>query len=193
MDMTTNPMRMSTTDFIDDPYFGWLCHKVDIGGPEHPYNNMAMALHELSFRPAVVVHTDLNRANDGLRLRVDFMERYGASGSSTNRGPCTMLEFIIGLAKRMSFLMGEEDHPSKTPYYFWRIIGNLGLMRATDSNQYTMFLVEDAVNHVLDRSYEASGVGGLFPLKHPSEDQRKVEIWYQMQAWLSEHCAIDIE
>jgi hypothetical protein len=29
-------------------------------------------------------------------------------------------------------------------------------------------------------------VGGFFPLTHPNDDQRKVEIWYQMNAYLDE-------
>jgi hypothetical protein len=37
------------------------------------------------------------------------------------------------------------------------------------------------------RLYTTSGYGGLFPLEEPKEDQRKVEIWYQMMAYLGEN------
>lgn len=43
----------------------------------------------------------------------------------------------------------------------------------------------------LDRDYFESGVeGGMFPLyewKDTDKDQRKVSLWYQMNAWLNEH------
>ena len=39
----------------------------------------------------------------------------------------------------------------------------------------------------INRQYEANGEGGLFPLKGVCEDQREVEIWYQMNAYLYEH------
>ena len=180
-----------TTGSTGDPYFDWLCRKVEIGA-NRPYNVMAKQLHKLAFRPTRVVGTDHNRADDGLQLRVEYMTKYGPEGSSVNRGPCTMLEFLIGLARRMSFLMGDENQPSRTPYYFWRLIRNLSLLRADDGNPHTVFLTEDAVYRILDRAYDRDGTGGLFPLTNAREDQRRVEIWYQMQAWLAEHCAIDI-
>lgn len=189
MDMT--PMRICTTDSTGDPYFAWLLKKAGIGA-EKPYEIMALQLHSMIFKPTHVVQMDMVRAEDGLQLRVEFMDQYGPEGSSSNRGPCTMLEFLVGLARRMSFLMGEENQPSRTPYYFWKMIQNLGLLKATDSNPHVIFLTEDAVYRVLDRAYDRDGFGGLFPLRHPNGDQRKVEIWYQMQAWLAEHCAIDV-
>jgi hypothetical protein len=37
------------------------------------------------------------------------------------------------------------------------------------------------------REYFPSGKGGLFPLENPREDQTKVEIWYQMHAYVMEN------
>ena len=181
-----------------DPYFDWLCNKVGIGhsGNLKPYRRMASQLHGIIFKPTAIIDTDLNRANDGLQLRVMFMERYGPKGSSENRGPCTMLEFLIGLARRMSFLMGEETQPSRTKYYFWCMINNLWLLKYDDDAYEELngeFFVEEAVNRVLNRTYANNGDGGLFPLRHSEKDQRTVEIWYQMHAWLNEHCIIEID
>jgi hypothetical protein len=37
------------------------------------------------------------------------------------------------------------------------------------------------------REYDSDGGnGGLFPLNEPNEDQRDVEVWYQMMAYLQE-------
>lgn len=148
---------------------------------------MLNCLHEKAFRPKMAM--DINRGNDGLQLRVDFQNEHGPWGSSTNRGPCSYLELLIGLAKRMSFLMHGEEN-SYTEYYFWRLIANLDLIKCTDTRWNSMngeFFVDDAVYRINDRCFCADGSGGLFPLRRYERDQRGVEFWYQMQAWLMEN------
>ena len=182
----------------DDPYFDWLCRKVRIAPNRMGYLKLAYTLHhDFVFRCGRIM-MDKNRATDGLQLRVDFMTEYGPLGSSENRGPCTMLEFLIGLARRMSFLMGSEENPHRTAHYFWAMIENLGIRRLTDDQWdycHGDFRVEDAVNRVLDRTYERNGRGGLFPLDilRPDDDAREMEIWYQMQLWLNEHSEISLD
>ena len=169
-----------------DPYYDWLCYLVGGKMSHQGYSRLLMALHEQVFKAKLPM--DANRGGDGLQLRVDFQSEHGPWGSSTNRGPCSYLEFLIGLSKRMSFLMYGEGN-SYTEFYFWKIIGNLGLNKCTDDKYDFMngdFFVEDAVCRVNDRQYAPDGKGGLFPLVHPDRDQRGVEIWYQMQAWLME-------
>ena len=169
-----------------DPYFDWLCLKVGEGRRRESYRELLSSLHEKIFQPKMQM--DLNRGGDGLQLRVDFIGEHGPYGTATNRGPCSMLEFLIALSKRMSFLMYGEDH-GYTEFYFWKIITNLGLHRCTDDKWYGMngeFFVEDAVNRVNGRIFSYDGHGGMFPLRHPDCDQRTREIWYQMQSWLME-------
>lgn len=171
-----------------DPYFQWLCKRAGIPR-KHKYLRVAGELHGLLFRPGNAIETDANRANDGLQQRVIFMERYGPQGSSSSRGPCTMLEFLIGLSQRMSFIMGTEDNDLHTEFYFCRLLENLRLGKLTDDRYDELngdFFVQEAVDRVLFRTYERDGSGGLFPLKRAFEDQRKVEIWYQMQQFLQE-------
>ena len=188
-------MGMTRTN---DPYFEWLCRKVKIGAQYgKPYVKLARELHSYKYDTRDMLPMDENRAYDGLELRVIFMNQYGEVGSSTNRGACTMLEFLVGLAGRMNFLMGDENTESKRPYYFFSMIRNLMLLKFSDERFEEAngeFFVRDAVERILHRNYDRDGSGGLFPLRNPEAgDQRKKEIWYQMQAWLSEHCAIDIE
>jgi hypothetical protein len=173
---------------MNDPYFHWLCKRVNIPH-EKNYMKMAHELHCIKFEPGSAIETDSNRANDGLRQRVIFMDRYGPQGSSSNRGACTMLEFLIGLAQRMSFIMGSEENDLHTAHYFWKLIGNLRLLKLSDDRYDELngdFFVQEAVDRVLFRTYERDGRGGLFPLKRCFQDQRTVEIWYQMQNWLQE-------
>ena len=194
MVMTTRTFTKDSTDYATDLYFDWLCHKVDIHSNRKQYSRLAAALHGMAFLPGDF-EMDKNRAQDGLALRVEFMDRYGVQGSARNRGPCTMLEFLIGLAERMSFVMcdGESDISSKTSYYFWILIHNLRLEKLDDERYLQLngdFYVNEAVDRVLLRTYEVNGEGGLFPLKGSYGNQRKVEIWYQMQFWLGEHMEI---
>ena len=181
----------------DDPYFAWLCYKARIGEQyEKPYTRLAFELHSLIFKPSKAVPMDENRIYDGFAMRVRFIGKYGEVGSSTNRGPCTMFEFLVGISEKMGFLMGDENGESKTSEYFWHLIRNMRLLKLTDDEFDELngeFFVEEAVQRILDRNYGYDGDGGLFPLRRANVDQRKVEIWYQMQAWLNEHCAIDIE
>lgn len=190
-----NGFEPGMTDPLNDPYFQWLCMRVGIPN-EHPCLKMAAELHSLIFLPQEAIETDRNRANDGLQLRVEFIERYGIQGSSGNRGPCTMLEFLIGLSRRMSFVMGTDENDLHTKHYFWKLIENLRLGKLDDERWDILngeFYVGEAVDRVLFRNYEWDGSGGLFPLKKCRHDQRKVEIWYQMQSWLLESGDVELE
>lgn len=167
-----------------DPYFDWLW--IFVG--DERYHRLVSALHQRIFRPKLDM--DANRGADGLQLRVEFMNEHGPWGTSSNRGPCTMLEFLVGLAKRMCFLTYGDGNHERTGYYFWKMIGNLGLYKATDDHWFVIngdFFVDDACWRINERQYQKDGSGGLFPLRNPSEDQRKTEIWYQMNAWLIEN------
>lgn len=173
-----------------DPYYDWLCILIGLNKniPGRNYKEMISAMHQAEFKPKLEM--DQNRGADGLQLRVDFMNEHGPYGSSVNRGPCTILEFMIGLAKRMSFLMRGEGNHGRTEYFFWKMVENLGLKKVTDEQWYDLngdFFLEDAIWRINERQYAEDGSGGIFPLRRPREDQRNVEIWYQMNAWLLEN------
>lgn len=172
-----------------DPYFNWLCVRAKITPLKRHYFEMARCMHNVRYRN-YIYETDENRANDGLQLRVEYIQKYGALGSSSDRGRCTMLEFMVGLAKRISFLMGTEHDPHLTATYFWKMIENLGLLKYDDEHWVECngeFHVLEAMDRIINYSYEPDGSGGLFPLKYVQGDQRKREIWYQMQNWVTEN------
>ena len=96
---------------------------------------------------------------------------------------CSMLEMLIALARRVSF----ESYSTATDW-FWCMIQNLELGKYTDDIYEVSIMeeVEEALKNLNARNYGADGSGGLFPLRKPAMDQRRVEIWYQMQAYLLE-------
>ena len=189
--MAVSGMYSTNTEirFDNDPYFNWLCGRVGITPYRNRYLEMAKCLYSIKWRDGPV-ELDRNRAMDGLNLRSDYIQGHPENANGMNRGQCTMLEFLIALAKRMNFLMSSEHEEHKTAKYFWIMISNLGLDRCNDDNWYAVngeFRVEEAMTRLLDRTYDADGKGGLFPLQFITADQRTMEIWYQMQCWLTEN------
>lgn len=174
------------------PYRAWLINR--IGGWEHFGNEYYSLLNQLAdTRYYNILWNDENRAEDGLLLRGMWNESrqaYKNDDDAILAGECTMLEMMIALADRMDYSANGFVKDSSIEYWFWQMLDNLGLLIFTDEiyediNGHAK--VEDTLQEVLEREYDENGIGGLFPLKHPKKDQRGVEIWYQMNAWLLEN------
>lgn len=138
------------------------------------------------------IPNDDNRAVDGLRLRERF--EHESSLRLPDLGECKMLEFLIALAIRLNESVYDQDDPEQTSYWFWELIKNLQLDAYDDNYPFGDIFSEIPfdINQVFirlnQRLYGSNGgAGGLFPLEDPREDQRYVEVWYQMMAWLSEN------
>lgn len=174
-------------DPLDRVYLEWLYDQV---GPGHPNPRVthAQLLRQLNSTEFTGwLPNDDNRAQDGLAIREEFVY-------DTNSRPvdewvylgCSFLEMLIGVARRLSF--EAEGPPSE---WFWHLIRNLGLTEYTDSNYNRRPLrCTNAVGEILEvvnwREYQPSGLGGLFPLKNPRENQAEAEVWRQMCSYLSE-------
>ena len=132
-----------------------------------------------------LIPNDDNRAEDGKELRYEFINEQGideVDQAWLDLG-CSVLEMMIALARRAAFESDDE-----VVEWFWRFIFNLGLNNHTDIayKSTTEREVDNVLDTVIFRTYDADGLGGLFPLTHPRQDQRKVELWYQLAAYLSE-------
>lgn len=144
-------------------------------------NEYIVFLRSISRIPFIsLVEYDENRALDGLELRREYEETEGLSLSS---GPCSVLEVLIALARRMAYIeydpvVGEEEHIN---IWFWDMLTNLGIDPDLDNDRNI-----DKIILWIERKFERNGRGSPFPLQNPVADQRKVEIWYQMQAYLAE-------
>ena len=160
----------------------------NIVGRTYEYSILLEYLHGIEFYS--LVPNDDNRSADGEHLRYIFENEVGPSGApSVPDGPCTVLEMLIGLSYRLEFelLGGQFERPAGD--WFWVLIDNLGLDFADDiqfGRPETAMEVHNIVMKMLERRYDTAGNGGLFPIKKPSKDQRRVEIWYQMSAWVNE-------
>lgn len=173
-------MRSPKTMVMTNPesrYFLWLCNWIRADNHKE-FGSLLRRLNSLTFY-SLVPHDD-NRALDGLNYRETYFRQ---TGIEPPLGDCTVLEVLIGIAERMSYLLYDPDleNEDQVHIWFWYLIENLGL------TPYDTYGNEDKINIWLERKYDSDGTGGLFPLKYSKEDQRKVEIWYQMQAYVNEY------
>lgn len=171
---------------IDDRYFEWLYSQfgaVSNRNPARSHWELAKALHSREF--FWFVSNDDNRVGDGLELRHEFLVTQGDDGVDRewlDLG-CSTLEMLVALARRASFETDREPGA-----WIWEFFTNLGMLGFTDVAWNTKHLArtQRKLDQLIYRTYSPTGRGGLFPLQRPAEDQRKVELWYQMSAYLIE-------
>lgn len=165
---------------IDELYFDWLRAKAFLDGPTfNQYERLLRALYDVEYVWLVV--GDDNRLEEGLELRREFARLPGFHvDRQWLEGPCSVLEMLIAFAGRIGFQTGENSCD-----WFWEFIVNLGLADLDDDMFEADYFLE-TIDTFLWRKYDYDGVGGLFPLRNPTEDQRRVEVWYQFSAYLIE-------
>lgn len=128
-----------------------------------------------------IVPNDDNRVMDGQLLREDFLaesELEIADREWMHLG-CSFLEMLIALSRRLAFEAGGEPLD-----WFWHLLRNIELDHITDAQEIPREEISEKLNVIIFRTYKRNGIGGLFPLKRTSRDQREVEIWYQMFEYL---------
>ena len=161
-------------------YFDWLASQVRVESNSpipKEYGGLLKQLHGREF--VWVVPNDDNRAVDALSLRREFW----GEGNKYPRDGVSLLEVILALSRRLEFTAGGEKE-----VWAGQLLKNLKLDRMFDPLTIRKAnRVDEIVDGLIWRTYERDGTGGFFPLKDIKEDQTKVEIWYQMNAYVMEH------
>lgn len=172
---------------MDEKYFTWLYEKVRPKGTTDlaQYTKVSVLAHRMIFDWSVP--NDDNRAAEGKELRYEFEEELGIPKPRDTEWmgiDASIFEMMIALCRRCDFIADIG-----CPTWFDIFMRNLRLERFND----TLYRPSDDIrierilwkfNH---RQYRANGVGGLFPLRQPTFDQRNVELWYQMAAYMTEN------
>jgi len=160
-------------------YFDWLTKQIEIlGTPKRTYQALFLKLFSTEF--VWTIPGDDNRAKDGLDLRREYENEMG--GRTQYLQFISVLEVLIALSRRLAFLAGGE-----APEWAWHLLENLNLERCSDPlNLKQSGHISEVLDVLVWRTYQRNGRGGFFPLKKPQGDQRKVELWYQMQEYISE-------
>jgi len=173
-----------------DRYFQFLMRIVDRDGS---HELLLSHLHRIEFYS--LVPNDDNRAEDGKRLREIFVEEEGAHmGSHFFSKHCSVLEMLIGLAFRMEYQLEGTHNALSACDCFWIFMKNLDLDWC-DNFEYHQDAgdeaIEQAIDILLERKYNFRGDGSLFPMRQRNvrgmKNRKKVEIWYQMGAYLLEN------
>lgn len=172
---------------MDEKYFNWLYEKVrpvemvDLD----QYTKVSVLAHKIIFD--WTVPNDDNRAAEGKELRYEFMEELGIHPPPDKEWmgiDSSIFEMLIALARRCDFIVEIGLHG-----WFDIFMKNLDLSFYNDENYIPSYesRVIRRLNKFNVRSYKPNGKGGLFPLESPRTDQRKVELWYQMSAYMAEN------
>lgn len=179
---------MTLDGTLDERYLTWLVRQIEPVSNLNPARSHYLMMAEM-FRKEFTwfIPNDDNRFYDGLDVRQEFVneEEGGDVPGNWFAEPCSFLEMLIALARRMSF----ESTPLEPDYWFWQMLENLDLRSFKDDvwDDDIRIHIVDVLDRVMDRKYHADGKQGLFPLRHPRTDQREVEIWYQSQQYLMEN------
>jgi hypothetical protein len=172
---------------LDELYFVWLYRQVASVEETNPSKTYWELLHKLFTKEFVwLIPNDDNRLEDGRDLRIEFINEQGIRDVDETwlRLGCSMLELFVGLSRRLSF---EADGEPQT--WFWHLIENLGLEEYNDNWRLSEQHIEKVLDQVIWRTYKRNGHGGLFPLKRARRDQRDIELWYQLSAYVLERAS----
>jgi hypothetical protein len=172
----------------DDLYLEWLYGKVAAVSNKNPARSYWWLCRRLYSTEYIwLVANDDNRAMDGQVLREDFVRSHGKLKIEDDwvLMGCSVLEMLIAIAERAEYLSSDLSLGD----WFRIFMINLGLDKFNDE----AFLgrdnekVDSIIERFIFRNYGPDGSGGLFPLKDPPADQRKVELWYQLNGYILEN------
>lgn len=168
---------------LPEDYIRWLEPQLrdEHGNPEKTYQDLIGIMFEKEF--GWVIPMDQNRLVDGMDLRVEFAHEVHIHPSAMEPlGPCSFLEVLIGLSRRMAFVAG-----GLAPGWAWQLLSNLELHRFSDPITRTKHRkVQEIMDTVISRRFAPDGTGGFFPLAWADGDQTQVELWYQLNAYVEE-------
>lgn len=170
---------------LDELYLQWLygqVAEVRYKTRSRTYWSLFRQLYKKDY--AWTILNDDNRVADGVKLREEFLDDEHIDRVDPNWMdlPCSFLEMLIALSRRLAFLTEGEVKD-----WFWHFLQVLELYTYTDARSIPEAEVDEILDVVIWRRYRRDGSGGLFPLKYPQRDQRDVEVWYQMNAYLMEN------
>jgi len=165
---------------INYDYYAWLVSQIYVPNGKS-FGDLFELMHNLEF--VWTIPNDDNRVQDGLDLRPEFAN--GKVSDLVLEG-VTFLEVLVSLSRRLEFTADGD-----ASLWAWRLIKNLRLHKCTDPlTDGRLSRAKDILDAVIWRTYERDGQGGFFPLHNAVEDQTKVEIWYQMNAYVIEMKAV---
>jgi len=179
-------MTRRSKETLREDYLRWLepQFREETDNPGKSYWDLINLMFEREFGWVDSIPKDENRVVDGRDLRLYFTREQNLRPSALDfLGPgSSFLEVLIALSKHMAFIAG-----GSAPGWAWHLVTNLELDRMSDPLSVPKRKkVEGILDTVIERTYSPSGQGGFFPLTWPEEDMTQIELWYQMNIYVSE-------
>lgn len=175
-------------DKIKKAYFRWLYERVK--GDSRSYLLLCAYLDTVPF--FWNVPNDGNREQDAIRQREIFISEDGFDFHSDELdifydSQVSVFEVLVALCSRLDYNVEKGESG-----WFYELLQNLGISWAVDDEfKYRLGArgeVDSAISTMMRRRYDFNGHGSLFPLRHrPKKSMTKVELWYQMMAYLEEN------
>jgi hypothetical protein len=170
-------------------YFRWLYDRVcDVRDSQsyRSYQEVCDEMQRMKFK--VIVPGDENRRSNGADLRDEFLDfirnRDLDRQAEREAHQVSLFETLVSLSDEARLMTGES-----CVVWFSIFLQNTGLDHYPDVKMdvTAKLKVRRILRRLNDRKYGASGKGGLFPLNMPLQDQRDVELWLQMGAYVREN------
>ena len=171
-------------EIIDDErmeYYIWLISFIDCDlYPVNEYDKVLWKLMTTKF--VVSMDRDQNRVDDALDLRKKFIPWDWGETLQVS-----ILEIMVSMAIRIEDqIMKNTSDDDRTSVWFWDMMQSLGLRQEFDSMYDGDAYVDRILHDFNNRKYDKNGLGGLFVTRDPSKNMRKMELWFQMHAYLND-------
>lgn len=193
--MIDNDSYIIEGDIIKQLYFEWLVGIVGETPTRQTFSKLCRELNAVIFFDKI--DKDINRIKEALRLREDFIDNFYQRNQDIYNiedilsGPTTVLEVIVALAVKIeNDFMYDPIYGDQTSRWFQEMINNLGFGSFDDTVNFEPSIrnyIRTVLLIFVNREYKRDGNGGLFPLKMAKDDQRRIEIWKQLLAYLNEN------
>lgn len=180
MKVVIDIFRYKKRETVEMNYLRWLCD--DVGLDYERYKDVASTL--LYFKFDDSLENDVNRTWDAIANRREFETEYDVEVDIWKEH-CGLLEMMVVLARRAADIMYEDADEDRTEYYFWVMFSNLGLDKF-GGIRYNHQKVIHICQILNERKYSSDGKGGLFRFKNPPGVPNEVEIWSQLNWYLTE-------
>ena len=169
----------------DDEYYRYLCGQLN-GSKYKKYSELISLLYNITFMD--ISGLDRNRVADAKNMYKAYFESEDAVPDEDRCQP-SVFEVLLALSIRCEQDIMGVPGSDENDKWFWIMLDNLGLLDFENKkiNRISVLEIRRIVDIFLRREYEFDGLGGILPLKNAENDQRKVELWYQLSSYLNEN------
>jgi hypothetical protein len=138
------------------------------------------------------IKNDDNRLTEAKNMRDDILTEgldcgyFEEINCNLCQKPVSLLEVIIRICYVCSQTTPNVGKWRDVKWWFTLLMRNADY-DDYDDEHFDAEEVDEISHRIMRRTYSWSGFGGLFPLVDAKKDQRKVELWYQMNSFILEN------